>query len=82
MVIFVVLVILGTSYAVTRLVLRAEHARTPTPTHPQQVCAELSGAQIDSGSQDGPAWGALDDRQLTRPGPTPLRDPAANRTLA
>jgi hypothetical protein len=65
-VILIVLVILGTSYAVSRLLLRAEPARTPTPTHPQQVCAEPSWAQIDSGSQEGPAWSALDDRQLTR----------------
>lgn len=66
MVTLTVLVILWTAYAVTRLTLRAEHARTPTPTHPQPVCAEPSGAQIDAGSQDGPPWSALDDRQLTR----------------
>ncbi len=81
-VILIVLVILGTSYAVTRLVLRAEHPRTPTTTHPQQVCADPSGAQTDAGSQHGPAWGAVDDLQVTRPGPTPLREPAANRKFA
>lgn len=66
MVILIVLVILWTSYLVTTLMLRAEHAGTPTPPPPQRVRAEPSRAQIDAGSQERPAWDALDDRQLTR----------------
>lgn len=76
MIILIVLLILWTPYVVTRLRLRAQHARTPTPTHPQQVCAEPSWAETDAGSQDDPAWSALDDRQLTR-----LLTDAAPRTI-
>ncbi len=78
--IFILLVIVGTVYAVSRLMPGAQHARTrphPTPTYPHQVWAEPSGAQIDAGSQDGPAWGALDDRQLTR-----LLTDSAPRTIS
>ncbi len=63
----IVLVILWTPFVVPRLVLRVEHARTPTPPHPRPVWAEPpSGAKTAFGSQPGPVWGALDDRQLTR----------------
>jgi hypothetical protein len=65
MVILIVLVILWTPYLVTRLLLRAQHARTPA--HTQEVSAvPPSGARTDTGGQDGPAWSVLDDRQLTR----------------
>jgi hypothetical protein len=68
MVIPIVLVILWTSWVAMRLLLRADaqHARTLTTAHPHQACAEPRRAQTDAGSQDGPAWSALDDRQLTR----------------
>lgn len=73
MIILIALVILGTSYSVTRLML---HARTPTPTHPRQMGAEPSRAKIEAGRQDGSAWSALDDRQLTR-----LLTNSATRTI-
>jgi hypothetical protein len=66
MVILLLFMIFWTSYAVTWLMPRAQHARTPTPTPPQPVHAEPSRAQLDAGSHDGPVWSALDDRQLTR----------------
>ena len=69
MVILIVLVILWTPYVVTKL-LRAQHARTPSPTQPETVRVEPAApAETDTGSQDGPVWSALDDRQLTRPPP-------------
>jgi hypothetical protein len=67
MIILIALVILGTPYLVTRLMLRAQHARTPTAARPPQAYAgQPSGVGTDAGSQDGPAWSAVDDRQLTR----------------
>lgn len=66
-VILIVLGFLGTAYAVTRSVLRAEHTPTPAPAHPRPVwAAPPSRGKPGSGSQPGPAWGALDDLQLTR----------------
>ncbi len=67
MVILIALAILWTPYVATKLLLRARHARTPTGAHPQPACAEPpGGAETRTGSQDGAAWSALDDRQLTR----------------
>ncbi len=43
--------------------------RTPARTTaylPQACAGQPRGAWIDAGGQDGLAWGALDDRQLTR----------------
>lgn len=64
--ILVVLVLLCTCYAVTRVILRAEQTRSPTPTHPQPVGANASGVTTGSGNQPDPVWDALDDLQLTR----------------
>ncbi|PZS28055.1 MAG: hypothetical protein DLM58_17755 [Pseudonocardiales bacterium] len=68
MIVLIMLVIFWAPYVVTRLMLRAQHVRTRTPAaHPRQACTgPSSGAQSDAGSQDGLAWSALDDRQLTR----------------
>ncbi len=61
----IVLGFLGTAYAVTRFVLRAEHTPTPAPAHPRPVwAAPPNGGR--PGPEPGPAWGALDDLQLTR----------------
>lgn len=63
MVILIVLVILWTPYVVTRLMLRAQHSRTPAPAHPPQAYAgPPSGADTPSGCPYGPLWSALDDR--------------------
>ncbi len=67
MTVFILLVFLCTCYPVMRLMLGAEDAGTPTTAYLPQACAgQPSGAWIDAGGRDGPAWGALDDRQLTR----------------
>lgn len=67
-VLLVILIVLGflcTAYKVTRWVLRAEH--TPAPANPRPMWAEPVGrGKSGSGSQLSPAWGALDDLQLTR----------------
>lgn len=76
MIVLIVLDILWMSFLVVRLMLRAGHPSTPTQTHPQQVRAEPSRAQFDSGGQDGPAWNAWDDHQLTR-----LLSDSAPRTI-
>lgn len=62
----ILLVILWAPYLVARF-LRAQRARTPTPSLPQRAWGGLPRkAQTDTGSQYGPAWSALDDLQLTR----------------
>ncbi len=67
MTVFILLVFLFTCYPVMRLMLGAEDARTPTTGYlPQAYPGQPRGVGIDAGSRDGPAWGALDDRQLTR----------------
>ena len=66
MAILIVLVIFWTPYLLARLLL-ARHARRPSPAHRQRAYAQApSWAQTDTGSPDGLAWSALDDRQLTR----------------
>ena len=67
MVIVIALVVFGTPCMVTMLLIRARRARTSTAAHSQAECAEpLGEAETYTGSHDGPAWSALDDRQLTR----------------
>jgi hypothetical protein len=63
MAILVLLVLLWTSYVVTRL-LRAQHVSSTA--HSPKAGATPSDVEPGTGSQDGPAWSALDDYQLTR----------------
>lgn len=62
----VVLVLLWTSYAAILLWPGSHSTRTPDLVLPRQARAEPSGADLDAASPLGPAWGALDDLQLTR----------------
>jgi hypothetical protein len=77
MVILIVMVILCTSYAVTKRMLAGQETGPPTPMppRPSQVRAEPSRAQLEAGRPDPAAWSALDDHQLTR-----LLTSAARRT--
>jgi hypothetical protein len=75
--ILVVLVLLWTPYVATLLWPRAHSKRRPALVPPRQARAEPSGADLEAGSSHGPAWGALDDLQLTR-----LLIDSAPRTIA
>ncbi|MEO7126643.1 MAG: hypothetical protein ABI382_10410 [Nakamurella sp.] len=75
MAILIVLVILWTPYLMLTLV-RATNPRTPTAAHPQWSSEEVPNrALAGTGSPNGSAWTALDERQLTR-----LLTDAARRT--
>ncbi len=65
MVILILLAILWMPYVV-RMLLRAQHARTPSSVPPQRAHVQPPlGAATDTAAQHA-AWSALDDRQLTR----------------
>ncbi len=67
MVNLIVLVIVWIPFVISRLLLRAQHARTLTSTPPKHVSNQPpSGLDASTGRQDEPTWSALDDRQLTR----------------
>lgn len=64
--ILIVFVIVCACYAVTKVVLQAEHARPPTPSRLQRVWADPSAARTRSSNLPVATWGPLDDLQLTR----------------
>lgn len=77
MFILVVLVLLWTPYVATLLWPGAHSTRRPAFVLARQARAEPSGADLEAANPHGPAWGALDDLQLTR-----LLIDSAPRTIA